>query len=202
MSWPQRDAIMALMDLLKLKQALARRHKRHITDASRVAAAVLLPLCYKDGQFYLLFVKRSETVKVHKGQISFPGGMCEVTDVSRLDTALRECSEEIGLKAGEVEVLGELDDAITLTTGYIVTPFVGVIAGSCQLQADRQEIEKVIEIPLAALLDKSNRTEETGLEDGKEVTIYTYRYQGQVIWGATARILAQFFEIFRETMKE
>ncbi|MDP2931373.1 MAG: CoA pyrophosphatase [Chloroflexota bacterium] len=188
---------MALMDLLKLKQALARRHKRHITDASRVAAAVLLPLCYRDGQYYLLFVKRTETVKVHKGQMSFPGGTCEVTDVSRLDTALRECSEEIGLKADQVEVLGELDDAITLTTGYIVTPFVGVIAGLCQLQPDRQEIEQVIEIPVAALLDKSNCTEETQIIDGKEVPVYTYRYQGQVIWGATARILAQFLDIFQ-----
>ena len=193
---------MALMDLLKLKQALARRYKRHIVDATRVAAAVLLPLCYRDGQYYIIFVKRSETVKVHKGQVSFPGGMCEVTDASRLDTALRECSEEIGLKAVEVEVLGELDDAITLTTGYIVTPFVGVITGSCHLQPDRQEIEQIIEIPLATLLDKGNRTKETQIIDGQETPVYTYRYQGQVIWGATARILAQFLEIFQSAMKK
>ena len=94
----------------KLRQALSQRQKRHIADASRVPAAVLLPIYHKQGEYYILFTKRTENVKDHKAQISFPGGAYEEGDGTLVDTALRESAEEIGLKAEVVELLGELDD--------------------------------------------------------------------------------------------
>ena len=112
-----------------LRQALSRRQKQYIVDASRVPSAVLLPIYYKQGQYYILFTKRTEKVKDHRGQISFPGGANELEDLTLLDTALRECEEEIGLDAGAVEVLGELDEMLTLHTNYLVSPFVGVSPG-------------------------------------------------------------------------
>ncbi len=79
----------------QLVQSLSRRQKRHIIDTSRVAAAVLVPIYYKQGEYYILFTKRTEKVREHKGEISFPGGAYQEGDRTLLDAALRECDEEI-----------------------------------------------------------------------------------------------------------
>jgi len=180
----------------RLKQALARHQKRRVTDASRVPAAVLVPIYEHQGEHYVVFIKRSELVKNHKGEITFPGGVFETEDQTLLNTALRESEEEIALAVDQVEVLGELDDAITLTSHYTVTPFVGAIPWPYRFQVDEVETEAVIPIPVSALLADGCCTYESVAIDGKQVTSYFYRYQGKVIWGGTARILNQFLEIF------
>jgi len=185
-----------------LRRALYLRQKRHIAATSRVSVAVLLPIYYKQGQYYLLFTKRTETVKEHKGEISFPGGAYQEGDGTLVNTALRECAEEIGLMADEVEVLGELDDVVTATSGYIVSPFVGFIPWPHALKVDQRETEEVIEVPISALLNKGCLCEETKIMDGEAVTLYFYHYQGRVIWGATARILNQFLDIFAQVVGE
>ncbi len=180
----------------RLKQALSRRQKQHIVDTSLVPSAVLLPICYKQGQYYILFIKRTEEVKEHKGQISFPGGAYGEGDGTLLATAWRECAEEIGLRADEVEILGELDDTVTKTSGYIISPFVAFTSCLHQLKMNTGEVEEIVEVPISVLLDKNSRCEETRIINGKAVTSYSYHYQGKVIWGATARILNQFLDIF------
>ena len=123
----------------RLKQLLARRQKRYITGTERVPSAVLVPLYHKEGQYHLLFIKRTEKVKEHKGQISFPGGTREEADRTLLDTALRECAEEIGVCVEDIEVLGEMDDEATTTSNYIVSPFIAMIPWPCPaLSVDRQ----------------------------------------------------------------
>ena len=179
----------------KLKQLLSQRQKHRIVDVSRMSAAVLLPIYCKQGEYYLLFTKRTQKVKAHKGQISFPGGAQEV-DETLVDAALRECAEEIGLGTGEVEILGELDDTISLTSNYIISPFVGLIPWPYQFKVNDEEIEELIEVPISALLNSSHQYHETEVIDGEAVTSYSYHYQGRVIWGATARILQQFLDIF------
>jgi 8-oxo-dGTP pyrophosphatase MutT (NUDIX family) len=129
-------------------------------------------------------------VREHNGQISFPGGAYEEEDGTLLTTALRESFEEIGLRADEVEILGELDDTPTNTTDYLIAPFVGFIRPR-QFRMDRREIEEIFEVPVSVLLDEKRRP-----LDGEAVPTYTYRYQGKVIWGATARILDQFLDIW------
>ncbi len=186
----------------RLRRALSLRQKRHIVAASRVSAAVLLPIYYKQGQYYILFTKRTETVKDHKGQISFPGGACEKCDSSMFDTALRECTEEIDLAAGAVELLGELDDFTTVDSGYVISPFVAVIQWPYQFKVDPKEVEKIIEVPISALLDKDCWHQETATMDGKAVTESSYHYRGNIIWGATARILKQFLGIWTQVMKD
>ncbi len=186
----------------RLRQALSLRQKRHIADASRVPSAVLLPIYYKQGQYYILFTKRTGKVKEHKSEISFPGGAHQDGDSTLVDTALRECTEEIGLMADRVEVLGELDDTITTTSSYIISPFVAIIPWPYPFKVDRWETEEIIEIPVSALLDKDCLHQETEIVDGKAVTSYFYHYQGRVIWGATARILNQFLDIFTLTMED
>jgi 8-oxo-dGTP pyrophosphatase MutT (NUDIX family) len=182
----------------RLRQALSQRQKRHIADANRVPSAVLLPIYYKQGQYYILFTKRTERVKVHKGEISFPGGAYQEGDRTLLDTALRECAEEIGLMAEVIEILGELDDTVTQASAYIISPFVAIIPWPYPFKVDRWETEEIVEAPISALLDKSSLRQETEIIDGETVTSYFYHYQGRVIWGATAKILNQFLDIFAE----
>ncbi len=184
----------------RLRQALSQRQKQHILDASRVPSAVLLLIYYKQGQHYILFTKRTEHVKEHKGDISFPGGAYQDEDRTLANTALRECSEEIGLIADRVEILGELDDTTTRNSGYIISPFVAIIPWPYPLEADRQETEEIIEAPISALMDKDCQHRKTEIVDGKADTAYFYHYQGRVIWGATARILNQFLDIFARVM--
>jgi len=180
----------------RLRQALSQRRKRHIVDASLVPSAVLLPIFHTEGQYFILFTKRTESVREHKGQMSFPGGAHQEGDRTLLDTALRECAEEIGLIADDVEILGELDDAITRTSGYVISPFVAFIPWPHRFKIDGEETEEIVEVPISALLDVECLHQETDNVHGEAVTSYYYHYQDKVIWGATARILNQFLDIF------
>jgi len=185
----------------KLRQALSRRHKQRLADASRVPSAVLVPVYCKQGQYYILLTKRTELVKEHKGEISFPGGAYQKGDETLVNTALRECFEEVGLTAHNVEILGELDDAITKTSNYIISPFVGFIIPPYQFRANVLEIEEIIEVPISALLDKGCLRQETETIGDKAITSFSYYYQGRIIHGATARILNQFLDIFARIKK-
>ena len=182
----------------RLRQALSQRKKRHIVDPDRIAAAVLLPIYYKQGQYYILFIKRTENVKTHRGEISFPGGTCEERDNTLLDTALRECAEEIGLVADDTEILGELDDVASIKTNYVISPFVALIPWPYQFRLNGNEVEEIIEVPVSALLDDGFSRQE--ITNGETITKYFYPYRGRVIWGATARILSRFLDIFTRVM--
>ena len=147
----------------------------------------------------------------HKGQISFPGGRCHGNEAP-LVTALRESWEEIGLKPEDVDVLGQLDDAITLTTSYIIHPFVGVIPYPYQFKVNPNEVDELIEVPVSALKNRNAYSviESPGLEDkskyqqlarfyeGRPSMAWFYEYDNHVIWGATARIVKSFLELLSE----
>jgi 8-oxo-dGTP pyrophosphatase MutT (NUDIX family) len=184
----------------KLREFLAHRQKKTVTDPKRILSAVLLPIYNKEGQCHILFTQRTNNVKEHKGQISFPGGARQ-DDESLLDTALREAREEINLSANEVEVLGELDDTATTTSNFVVTPFVGVIPWPNDLKADGWETDEIIEVPISALLEGKVLEEKKEVVGGKPVTSYFYHYGDRIIWGATARILHQFLELYARAVK-
>ncbi|MFC1958392.1 NUDIX hydrolase [Chloroflexota bacterium] len=179
-----------------LRQFLSQREKHSIVDTNRLSAAVLVPLTFKNGEYHILFTKRTAMVKYHKGEISFPGGTYEEEDVTLLNTALRESAEEIGVRPEAVDVLGELDDILTITSNFIVTPFVAAILQPRSLKLNPMEIEEILEIPISVLLDKNCLHQATENIDGGDITTYTYSYQGRLIWGATAKILYQFIDIF------
>jgi 8-oxo-dGTP pyrophosphatase MutT (NUDIX family) len=184
----------------RLKRTLYKREKIPVDDDSLVTAAVLIPLFYKDDEYWLLFTKRTQHLRDHKGQISFPGGRWEDHDATLLNTALRECSEEIGLPSDKVEVLGELDDMVTMYTNYLVTPYVGFFAWPLDLKIDPFEVDEIITVPVSALLSEDALRQEDdpvnrGISEG-----YFYYYDDRIIWGATARILTQFLEIWTEAV--
>jgi len=185
----------------RLRRALSRRRKRRIVDAELVPSAVLVPIYYHRGEYHLLFTKRTRQVKEHKGQVSFPGGAYQDGDGKLVNTALRECAEEIGLGAGDVEVLGELDDFATQASNYVIAPFVAIIPWPYEFHLNEIETEALIEVPVSALLDMERPRQETRLINGETVTSFFYDYRGTVIWGATARILNQFLDIFARARK-
>jgi 8-oxo-dGTP pyrophosphatase MutT (NUDIX family) len=180
----------------ELKEFLSQKCKQTIFDDSRIRAAVLIPIYKKDGKYHILFTKRSKKVKTHQGQISFPGGTRYFPDRTMLDTALRESAEEIGLRAKDISVLGEMDDEVTTTSNFIVTPFVGLIPYPYRFKLNRAEVDRLIRVPIAALLDKSCiKPDIETINGGIVVDSYDYYYKGNIIWGATARILYKLLDI-------
>jgi 8-oxo-dGTP pyrophosphatase MutT (NUDIX family) len=181
----------------KLRKFLAQRQKKSITGTERTPSAVLVPIYYREGQCHVLFTRRTNNVKEHKKQISFPGGARQDGE-SLLDTALRESREEISLDPADVEILGELDDTLTFISNYVVTPFVGIIPWPNSLRVDGWETDEIIEVPIVRLLDEDSCEYKKEVIGGKSITSFFYHYNGDVIWGATARILHQFLELFRQ----
>ena len=172
-----------------MRKAISRYQKQSIDAQHLVPSAVLIPLLCKDGKLQVLLTERTEQVALHKGQVCFPGGTSQVEDDSLLETALREAWEETGLRPEDVEVVGEIDDNIVSSTGYVITPFVGFIPYPYMFHASEQETRDIFCVPLGVLMDSQRfRHEERAI--GK----YYYsgpvcEYEGHVIWGATGRIL-------------
>jgi len=157
--------------------------------AGSVAAAVLVPLFERDGELHAVFTKRRSDLRLHAGQISFPGGRREAGDADLVATALRETHEEIGLDPASVEVLGALSPTPTVVTDIAIYPIVGLIAQRTDpwtLAAG--EVESVTETPLAALAS-THRLASFTRRDGRSVTTDTYTVGEDTIWGATGRIL-------------
>jgi 8-oxo-dGTP pyrophosphatase MutT (NUDIX family) len=184
----------------ELRRLLSSRARRKISLPGCSLAAVLVPIYYSEEQCHVVFIQRTERVKAHRGEISFPGGAYETSDKTLLDTALRESAEEIGLCPGEVEVLGNLDDIATNSSGYIISPFLGLIPWPYAFEVDRRETEEVFTVPVHKLLEQGCLRIETRMVSGLPGEVYYYHYRERVIWGATAKILNQFLAVFNQAM--
>lgn len=181
-----------LIELIKF--SLSKRERRKIENPSFSHAAVLVPIFMRDNTYYILFTKRTDQVKYHKGEISFPGGMANRKDFDLRRTALREAFEEIGLREEDVEILGILDDIVTIT-GFIVTPYVGHFPYPYPFKVSKFEIEEIIEVPIPYLFNKESFSEREIERMGRKELVYSYQYRNHIIWGATARILKQFLDL-------
>jgi 8-oxo-dGTP pyrophosphatase MutT (NUDIX family) len=163
---------------------------------------VLLPLFVRQDKQYLLFTRRSQQVRYHKGEISFPGGGYDEEDGSLINTALRESREEIGLKPEDVEILGELDDIFTRYSNYIISPFVGAIPDGYNFKTSQFEIDEIITIPVTVLMEEGAKGIEPKFWDnGVPYHADVFYYQDKKITGATAAILKQFLEIYRQVIE-
>jgi 8-oxo-dGTP pyrophosphatase MutT (NUDIX family) len=178
----------------RTRARLAARTRRVVPPGPLIRAAVLVPLVDR-GEAYLAFAQRTDRVGHHAGQISFPGGRIDPGDADDLSAALREAEEEVGLPRAVVEPLGLLDDTETFATQYVITPWVGVIREPPAWRPDGEEIEKVIEVPVAALLARGCFRVEQWERNGVLRDVYFYDHPGAMIWGATARILKTYLDI-------
>jgi 8-oxo-dGTP pyrophosphatase MutT (NUDIX family) len=168
-------------------------------DATRRQAAVLLPLFRNDSAYHMVFTKRTETLKHHKGQVSFPGGSFEPSDGDLLTTALRESDEEVGIRPEHVSILGRLDDLPTFSTSFTISPFVGLIPYPYPFRPNPLEVAIVFDAPLSALADPTVRHRYIrARDDGATIEDYEFHVDGHVIWGATARIIHHFLSIIGE----
>jgi NTP pyrophosphohydrolases including oxidative damage repair enzymes len=181
----------------QIKNIFRHYKKREISDNNLTPSAVLIPLFCHEGQIHILFTKRSTEVNSHKSQVCFPGGTYQPSDSSLLQTALREAEEEIGLKAQDVEIVGEFDDNVTQATGYIISPFVAFIPYPYTFTPNNKEVEQIFSVPLPVLMDDANFRQGYHPTEDKSGPGYAYEHEGHIIWGATARILKQFIELLR-----
>ena len=178
----------------RYRNILAMRSRKTIDDDHRVPSAVLLLLYEKEGIPCILLTKRSNNVPKHKGQISLPGGSREPKDTSLIVTALREAFEEVGTPCRDVVVLGLLDDCVTSTSNFIITPVVGFLPYAPDIVINPGEVEEAIEIPLAFFRDAIHK--QVVPHDNGTVQPYPeFVYGDYLIWGATAKILEQFFTL-------
>jgi len=180
----------------QFRDILSRQPRKEIRDKGRIPSAVLLLLYEREGKCSLIFTKRTMKVANHKGQISFPGGVCEKEDDSVQVTALREAAEEVGINCNKVKILGLLDDCLTAESNYVITPVVGIFPASPRFKVNAEEVDRIIEIPLVFLQDFVKNEKLSNVASEKFDTKYpVFQYGEHVIWGATARILEQFLSL-------
>ncbi|MGZ7019568.1 MAG: NUDIX hydrolase, partial [Acidimicrobiia bacterium] len=153
---------------------------------------VLVPLYLQDDELHAVFTRRREDLRRHPGEISFPGGRYDEGEADLRATALREADEEIGLPPDAVELIGALQPTPTIATGYSVYPFVGLIQPGREWILSANEVAEVLELSLSALLDGYARRRL--IRRGLPIRTDTYVVGDNLIWGATARILADLFD--------
>ncbi|MFW6226501.1 MAG: NUDIX hydrolase [Bacteroidota bacterium] len=167
-----------------------------------VKSSIMILFFEKSGDYYIPFIKRPLYDGVHSGQIAFPGGRWESTDKSMYHTALRETREEIGIKPEKVRFAGKLTDLYIPPSNYIVSPFVGIYHSTDTFIADPSEVAEIIEIPFSFFLQPDVRQEaQLTLRDGRKITTPAFRFNNEIIWGATAMIMNELIVLWKTTVK-
>jgi 8-oxo-dGTP pyrophosphatase MutT (NUDIX family) len=181
---------MSTAQAMRLRAALLDpREAAQMEVVGSATAAVLAPLFERDGELYAVFTKRRAHLRLHAGQISFPGGRCEPDDADLAQTALREAHEEIGLDPSTVVLVGALAPTPTIVSDIAIYPLVGLIpAPQAPWKLAADEVEAVIEASLQELA-ATHRLQVFQRRDGTRVTTDAYSAGMDTIWGATARIV-------------
>ncbi len=182
------EALAQQLSAVLLEPAAASR----LDVRGRTHAGVLVALYVADGRPHAVFTRRREDMRRHPGEISFPGGRHDDSDPDLLATALREADEEIGLSPAAVQVVGALQPTPTIATGYAIYPFVGLIEPGLAWTLSAREVAEVLEFALEDLQAGYGRRRL--LRRGVPIRTDTYVVGDDLIWGATARILADLFE--------
>ncbi len=174
---------------------LAAQTTVHLTHPRFKPSAVLVPLIEVKNGPELIFTVRTSKVQKHKGEVSFPGGAFEENhDRSLQETALREAKEEINLAPEQVTILGELDDFCTMT-GFIIHPVVASVSPPYDFRLEKSEVAEVFTVPLDFFKDPAHFEEKIMSFGDWQYAVYYFRNEKHMIWGATAHIILNFFEV-------
>jgi len=162
-------------------------------------SAVLLLLNPFSESLGIILTKRSSALKVHRGQVSFPGGRVDAIDENTIETALRETEEEIGISSEKIQIIGKLSNLFIPPTHFDVRPIVGVLKEKPIYKINPDEVEEVVEVPLLQLLDSKNIKRKVFYTStsGINRTAPYYDVMGLEVWGATAMILSEFVELIK-----
>ena len=169
---------------------------RHST-AALAEAAVLVPIFTRGGEPHVLMTRRRDDLRLHPGQISFPGGRIDPADADAQAAALREAEEEIGLLPSHVEVLGRLGEALVVTSGFRLTPWVGLVPYPYPYVAHPDEVAGLVELSVADLLSPGSHRVDHREAFGMVHEVHAFDVGGHVVWGATARILHELLTVWR-----
>ena len=175
------------MQLDELKSRLSSPLNPEIKLDERYRLASILVVIYGDEPI-IVMTEKPKHMKFHAGEISFPGGKLDPGDSNLLETALRETSEEIGLTITKEHVIGQLEPVVTLNSGFLILPFVSVVDKIPALSPNA-EVEKIFHIPLKSFLKTQAKDSDPNHNLIQEM--YTFEYQNQIVWGASARVLKQ-----------
>ena len=176
---------------MRLAVAGATREPPAAAPAGSRPAAVLVPLFSEDGEARVILTRRAATLTSHRSEVAFPGGTVGAGEGEE-DAALREAHEEIGLAPAAVSVIGRLDRLVTPTTGFALTPFVGLLGGRPELRPGPGEVEEILDVPLSLLLDPTVFREERWDRPLPDRAVYFFELERNTVWGVTARILHDF----------
>ena len=182
-----------------LESAITGYNSRTLTDETKEQrrSAVLIPIyCSAQDELHVILTRRSAMMKHHTHEVSFPGGNQEPEDQDLWATAIREAHEEIGLNPELPRFVGTLDSFVTVGSNSLVTPFVGILDTVPVLEANPREVEEIIDVPLAELLNPDIFREEIWQwQDGKSRPVFFFELIGDTVWGATASMLRQFLVV-------
>jgi 8-oxo-dGTP pyrophosphatase MutT (NUDIX family) len=167
-------------------------------DTRRLKPSSVLLLLFPEGdELFVCLIKRPSNMKHHAGQVAFPGGQIDQGEEA-LDTALRETWEEIGIPAGQIEVLGALSELFVDVSGFLIKPFVGWTEVKPQFCLNPSEAEKILLFPLLSIRDALAETELETVSGRLKVPCFPF--EGEVIWGATAMILSEFYDVLEDNL--
>lgn len=183
----------------QMKMAPASRVKElsNLTNVLPRRSAVLINFFQRNDEPHFIMIKRAIDESVHSGQIAFPGGKFENSDETLTTTALRESHEEIGLLPSAVNIIGQLSELYIPPSNYMVTPFVGYTENEPELMIN-EEVDQVLVVSLTALLKHENRKEEIIQHRQGQLKVPCFTLGGEIVWGATAMMLAEFIEIIND----
>jgi len=186
------------VEVIRRKLSIVTPAPREALANKSNAAAVLMPLFERGGELHIVYIRRSDHVASHRGQVAFPGGRVDPADATLLDAALREAHEEVGIHPSTVEVIGAFPTMHTTTSGIVVAPFVGVIPSDTLLTPQLSEVAQIFDVPLTALRDPNYRGDyewKRDGPDGRSSKFPAILYDNQVIWGLTLRITLGLLEL-------
>ena len=180
-------------DVEKIRESLAGHDPLKNSRVSK-RASVLIPLLESEGEIYVMLTRRSSEMRSHPGQVSFPGGKEDIDDEDSLQTALRETHEEIGLPGEKVDVIGTLDQILSIHY-HLVTPYVGLIPSDFVPVPNIDEIESVFKVPLAFFMKSENHLSEEKKTFASPVLVHHFEYHEYDIWGLTAKLIFRLLEV-------
>ncbi len=169
-------------------------HEPRVLGLEKLASAAVLVAITDQPEPEVILTRRSSEMPTHKGEVAFPGGKTEESDVDFVATALREAHEEIGLSPESVQIVGELDQVVS-RYGFLVTPVLGIVPNNVELTEESGEIESIFRVPLKFFLEgQPDQIDQFGSFKGPR-----WYFESYTIWGLTAVMLAEMFNRFYDT---
>ena len=179
--------------LNKIRQGFANHHPLKNSQIQK-RASVIIPLLEVECEVFVMLTQRSKRLRSHAGEVSFPGGKKDQLDANSLETAIRETREEIGLPKEKIEIIGTLDQILSLHH-YLVTPFVAIIPGDFVPIPNEDEIDAVFKVPLSFFMKNDQHWTEEFETPFAKVIVHHFEFEGFDIWGLTAKLILRLLEI-------